>query len=60
MLHLLPADTIQARVQQEPSLLYELSWKRLAVRHPDICIVLIEEALKTADDVVALNKRWAL
>ena len=60
LLHLLPSETILERVQKDPDLLFELSWRRMAIRRPDITVQLMRQALETAQGNVGLNKRWWL
>lgn len=60
LLHLLPPHIILEHIQQDPDLLFEMSWKHLAIQQPGITIQLMGQALGTAASQVALNKRWRL
>ncbi len=59
-LHLLPSEDIRQRIQRDPALLFELSWKRMAIRRPETTVLLMQQALETAEGDVSLNKRWLL
>lgn len=60
LLHLLQPNVILDRIQQDPGLLFQICWKHLATKQPGISVLLIQQALETADSHVALKKRWHL
>ena len=60
LMHLEDADSIQQAVTQDKRLLFQLPWKRVALRHPQLALQLVRMALETGDSDVALGKRWAL
>ena len=60
LLHLLPPQTIWEQIQQHPDLLFELSWKLMAIQQPAIAAQLIKQALETAESHDDLNRRWSL
>ena len=60
LLHLLPPQTIWEQIQQHPDLLFELSWKHMAIQQPAIAAQLIKQALETAESHGDLNRRWFL
>ena len=59
-MHLKDADSIDQAVTEDKRLLFQLPWKRVALRHPQLGLQLMRMALETADSDVALVKRWNL
>ena len=59
LLHLLPAQEILEQIEKDAELLFELSWRRMASRQPEITVQLMQQALETADGQTALKQALA-
>lgn len=60
LLHLLPLKVIYDQIRRNPGLLLKLLWKHMAIRRPDVTIGLMKQTLGSADNAVALQRRWFL
>ena len=60
LMHLKDADSLHQAVTEDKRLLFQLPWKRVGLRHPQLALQLVRMALETGDSDVALGKRWAL